>query len=1540
MKAPTLFKTLLLPLPFLFGAALLSLPLSFGEGMATVYLPIPVGIALTLLWGPLVLLPVFLVAASLAPLFGFSVPTAWLIALGPTCLVAMVSGFYRLAMGPTSVLSSSRSLGIFIGLGLAVPTAVAYLIFLPLAPFFKVPMRLGDTLPLLHIIGENLAVISVLTPATLFLFEWPKLKKWGDANGSNPFITHPFMIQAPVAVGLSALMALYPIIGVAAVYLPIAQFAPLFGFIMLGVALRYGFGHTLLIALWTVVATVLMPHFIGHHPATDSILAPLDVVGDFTMVIMVWFVLLTGRTLSLLRAETKNREISENTALKVALRHHAVLSALPDMVFRLTPEGLILDAHSGSPEDFYLAPALFIGKTLLETMPPALGPRMTENVARAARGEPNTFEYDLSVTGGTKRFEARYRPGSDNEVIAVVRDITELDKTRRELESSEARYRLLFDESPLGIAILSEQGVVLTANKTATLITGHAVDKVGELHRDYLTGDPGQLLAAIKSRQEKGLFQGEYDLRRADGKVIPTYVHTFTVAMPGGGNQICVMFEDLRSLHHLKEERDQGRDLLREAEITGRAGAFRFEWDQGPPGQSVPNRIYYSPGARTLLMLPPDGENSLAALELGMDRGDLARFQAQMQGALQKGRAELSLSRRVGNAPYRHFEVIMWLDEKVSAGVSLNGLLRDVTETHHLHETLEEYRTLFHLSTEPFAILNLQGQILEVNPALCGITGRPSHTLVKQHLLDLIEDPGEREQVSLRLSDSLRLGTFISGVAVGLAVRGGGVHRMLLNLTPDMAGGKAYVVLADVQELESARKQASENQNRFIDLFTRMPAAFALHSVTWGPDGEALDYRFLLVNPGFETLTGLKAEAVVGRSVRLVLPDTETFWIQTYGRVVKTGESLTFIQYNKAIDKYFSVHAYKAREGQFATVFFDVTESVKSEDSRRLMEQRLAILMSSLDAVVWEANSNGQFSYINIAVERLTGFPVSKWLDPQFHRTRLHPDDLEKWVDAHMVNEGVKENRVVEYRLRHKEGHYFWVRNHIRPALEEERVVGLRGVWVDVSDAHAVHSELERRESRFLAVATTMSEGLVIQDEMGQILDCNFAAERILGLTRDQLAGRTPTDPLWRCIREDGSPFPASEQPAMVTLATGEPQLDQVMGVYKADGSLSWILINAHLIEDAYSRNKQVVATFRDVTESRRSFQQLSRELEHRQRGLARARELQDQLSHSAVPLHPAFDLQGAFIPSEEVAGDFIRLHLLGQNRLLIIMADCTGHGVEASIMAVLLGRDCDSLLPEIESHGDPAALLAELNRRMNRLDLEGHYPALMAAIIDMEGRHLTWANAGGEAPLKMNPAGVNPLPRAPGMYLGFDSQIIFTNRSCPLEAGDVLLFCSDALLELKANAPASPELLKPQVPPESAPTSLHFLSGVLSLYKEMRGSSPHDDISAVVFRFTTPWTSSPFQSLDPQGPACLEALEKAALMGWSHDEAQGAKDTLCQWATQDTPPPGPYALKIDGQFMTLKSPHPAPAGSPWKGQTQGSALAVSRQAPLMCRTL
>lgn len=133
----------------------------------------------------------------------------------------------------------------------------------------------------------------------------------------------------------------------------------------------------------------------------------------------------------------------------------------------------------------------------------------------------------------------------------------------------------------------------------------------------------------------------------------------------------------------------------------------------------------------------------------------------------------------------------------------------------------------------------------------------------------------------------------------------------------------------------------------------------------------------------------------------------------------------------------------------------------------------------------------------------------------------------------------------------------------------------------DDHDSHTRESEI-----RFQSLVAAMSEGVVVHDASGQITLANRAAQRILGLSEDQIMGRTPTDPDWYTIRADGSPFPGDEHPAMITLKTGIPQRGVIMGVSKASGELTWISINSEpMLQPPATKPYAVAVSFTDITE-------------------------------------------------------------------------------------------------------------------------------------------------------------------------------------------------------------------------------------------------------------------------------------------------------------------------------------------------------------------
>ena len=126
-----------------------------------------------------------------------------------------------------------------------------------------------------------------------------------------------------------------------------------------------------------------------------------------------------------------------------------------------------------------------------------------------------------------------------------------------------------------------------------------------------------------------------------------------------------------------------------------------------------------------------------------------------------------------------------------------------------------------------------------------------------------------------------------------------------------------------------------ESEKRFRLLFETMSEGFAIDEIIFDESGKACDLRYLELNPAFERHTGLKRSDIVGRTVLELFPDTEPYWFEHYGSVVRTGAPAHFQAKFGPLGRWFEVSAYSTGANQIAVVFFDITEQKHAEDSLR-----------------------------------------------------------------------------------------------------------------------------------------------------------------------------------------------------------------------------------------------------------------------------------------------------------------------------------------------------------------------------------------------------------------------------------------------------------------------------------------------------------------------------------------------------------------------------------------------------------------------------
>jgi PAS domain S-box-containing protein len=256
-----------------------------------------------------------------------------------------------------------------------------------------------------------------------------------------------------------------------------------------------------------------------------------------------------------------------------------------------------------------------------------------------------------------------------------------------------------------------------------------------------------------------------------------------------------------------------------------------------------------------------------------------------------------------------------------------------------------------------------------------------------------------------------------------------------------------------------------------------------------------------------------------------------------------------------------------------------------AEQARKESEARLQHIIDHAVEIICRTDMHGRFTFVNAAMSRILQYSREELIGQHYSRI-LHPDSREA-ARALYVSQ-LKQRTPTAYhevRVLCKDGTSLWFGQNVRLVMERGHVVGFQTIGRDITERKRAEDVLRGREELLRRIVETVEDGIYIVDRSGKMTFANAAVERILGVSREEIAQRAFNDPVWQLTTVDGKPFPDDQQPFSQIMRSKQPVFNVEQSVLHPDGRRVILSINAAPLLDDNGQVSGEVAVMTDITE-------------------------------------------------------------------------------------------------------------------------------------------------------------------------------------------------------------------------------------------------------------------------------------------------------------------------------------------------------------------
>ncbi|HPC82421.1 MAG TPA: PAS domain S-box protein [Thermoanaerobaculaceae bacterium] len=405
----------------------------------------------------------------------------------------------------------------------------------------------------------------------------------------------------------------------------------------------------------------------------------------------------------------------------------------------------------------------------------------------------------------------------------------------------------------------------------------------------------------------------------------------------------------------------------------------------------------------------------------------------------------------------------------------LDGLVADagarVAAAQDVEASARRYRELLEQANVAIFLADAStGALLHANRRALEVIGRSLDEVRRMHQADL-HPPEERARYEAIFRQHAAVGTG-SSTECEVVDRAG--NRIPVEITAsviELAGRQVVQgVFHDLRGLRQAQQALQESQARQAAILAALPVAVYTAEVPADLDAQWM-------SASVERFAGFPAERFMrepGFWADRIHPDDRAGAIAAYREAVARGEAQIEYRWQVADGTYrwLSDHALRVAQvgplAQVIGVIADITERRAAEQALRASEEKYRELVERVSEVIFAVSDEGRVTYASPAVERVLGMAPAE-VEGRHFSELVHPDDLAELVES-FRRTLAGELHPLEYRLRHRDGSFRWVRSSSRPVVDGDRTVGLHGVLIDITQRREAEAALRRYARRVEAM--------------------------------------------------------------------------------------------------------------------------------------------------------------------------------------------------------------------------------------------------------------------------------------------------------------------------------------------------------------------------------------------------------------------------------------------------------------------------------------